>query len=681
MRKKVVFWTRPILFIIIAALTLSTGEPTRSQSSLNLYLPIITAPGDPITPPASEPVPIDLVKIVRENVEAGVWTKSEGIIQILSFIADESADNSWLPAKYIPQIKLSGLIRSARAQLNIESNPIIKDEMERVLSLVSPDKTNIDHFSIPYTDAQQMLLSNAMDKATREQCTEIWRSGFDLSLAGGAPCYARRTIGQKTAAGGDPIVAVYQPIFADIPSSQDLYHEAATNALQKSVETYKPLGNMPDIDIVWGPYLQLDGTLADARPNGKKCLVTVYQNSYSQSLAQFQQTIAHEVFHCYQFENLEDEVFEPEDDASDWWVEGTAEYFSNVVYPNTNDEYHWDAQFANSIGDTSLVDMSYETNKFFQFLGNKLGNEKIIDILKTMPTTGGRQEQLIALSQVPNIDNLFLEFAQQFAEKKIVDSSGQLYDPKQLSLSAISKTVDSNNGFSVSQTLKPFTITVLQIKYKSKNSFDQTLDLKHVRMAHLYKLTGVAWSEMFESKVTACLGENTKSYVFTTTKLPSTIDQTPSLSLSISKGTPHSCSCYFEAHINGHIYKHDIVSFYDNGSVPLPIEITSGDLISTIFAFRLDIPAIQTYPGLPIQALTFGDAQQGGFTAAFDPASHSGEIYTNWKPATGSTHDHLEGTVKGTMLVQHFDGTVEDNVPFFAAFTARRALEKHLCHQ
>jgi hypothetical protein len=58
----------------------------------------------------------------------------------------------------------------------------------------------------------------------------------------------------------------------------------------------------------------------------------------------FMQTIAHEMFHCYQVWNFPEQA----DDAwsvQDWWGEGTANYFSNVVWPKVNARVDLAGQF------------------------------------------------------------------------------------------------------------------------------------------------------------------------------------------------------------------------------------------------------------------------------------------------------------------------------------------------
>ena len=53
-----------------------------------------------------------------------------------------------------------------------------------------------------------------------------------------------------------------------------------------------------------------------------------------------QQTIAHEMFHCYQYTNLRPQTINLPNAINDWWVEGTAEFFGATVYPTNNDEFH-----------------------------------------------------------------------------------------------------------------------------------------------------------------------------------------------------------------------------------------------------------------------------------------------------------------------------------------------------
>ena len=70
-------------------------------------------------------------------------------------------------------------------------------------------------------------------------------------------------------------------------------------------------------------------------PGGGACPITLYASGVSLSLAAYRQSVAHEAFHCLQDRNFSTAPFE----VNAWWVEGSAEYFSDVVYPDVDLEH------------------------------------------------------------------------------------------------------------------------------------------------------------------------------------------------------------------------------------------------------------------------------------------------------------------------------------------------------
>src|SRR6185503_4641169 len=132
--------------------------------------------------------------------------------------------------------------------------------------------------------------------------------------------------------------------------------------------------------------------------------------------------VAHDMFHCFQNQNL---VYHPVDYAANqWWVEGTAVYFSNVVYPNVNVEYQFSSAFDAGYVNRSLFEMAYENFIFFQYLGGVANNGAIIGLIQDMPRAGGVSAQRAYMAGYPGMDELFHEFAQAYLNGEIRDTSG-----------------------------------------------------------------------------------------------------------------------------------------------------------------------------------------------------------------------------------------------------------------
>jgi hypothetical protein len=145
------------------------------------------------------------------------------------------------------------------------------------------------------------------------------------------------------------------------------------------------------------------------------------------SVEQTQQGVAHEMFHCYQYKNLSEQEKNPNRTASDWWVEGSADYFSNVVYPAVNFEQRDMDELVRHIHLDKLFTWSYKSYIFFQYLENRPdfgGNAGILNLLRSMPSAAGTgiNEQAAALAGYDNMGVIFQEFAQAIADQNIIDS-------------------------------------------------------------------------------------------------------------------------------------------------------------------------------------------------------------------------------------------------------------------
>ena len=151
------------------------------------------------------------------------------------------------------------------------------------------------------------------------------------------------------------------------------------------------------------------------------------------------QKLAHEVFHCVQYAQLE----APYLPSNLWWQEGSAEWASSIVYPSDNIEYdsteyyhphellydqcdpgHGGAHCNESWG-------IYATALFFQDMASQKGNGAVFRLLQSMPripfSSGVTQQndaQQQALAEFSQIDDIFERFVQDYMDKKVRDPGG-----------------------------------------------------------------------------------------------------------------------------------------------------------------------------------------------------------------------------------------------------------------
>ena len=133
-----------------------------------------------------------------------------------------------------------------------------------------------------------------------------------------------------------------------------------------------------------------------------------------------------------------------------WWVEGSAEFFSNYTYPNVNYEHQWLRQLNIAMVDgTSLTTWEYKANFFFQYLENRpdVGVPGILRLLQSMPTAhgSGNDAQLAALSAFPDMNNIFHQFVREVADQHVFDSNGSII-PLVIPVNSISITEPTAGG-------------------------------------------------------------------------------------------------------------------------------------------------------------------------------------------------------------------------------------------
>jgi hypothetical protein len=136
----------------------------------------------------------------------------------------------------------------------------------------------------------------------------------------------------------------------------------------------------------------------------------------------FQQTVAHELAHCHQWENFWDQALVAH---HDWWVEGSAEYLSNVIYPQADLEHtRW--SYAKGINlNTTLLDLSYGAYVFFQFHEEEIGREGIYRLFAGLPTKGGKAEQEEGLRRFHGAtDELYQDFLEALLDGTVRDTGG-----------------------------------------------------------------------------------------------------------------------------------------------------------------------------------------------------------------------------------------------------------------
>lgn len=114
---------------------------------------------------------------------------------------------------------------------------------------------------------------------------------------------------------------------------------------------------------------------------GSECTVTVYKLTAGTRIEDFIFTLAHELFHCAQYNTWDAAMAEGSDE---WWSEGSAEYFAHLTLPGYNTRNGWFDAFDRSSLTQSLTGMRYENVVFFLWIATETGPEGVGRFLTQM---------------------------------------------------------------------------------------------------------------------------------------------------------------------------------------------------------------------------------------------------------------------------------------------------------
>lgn len=154
-------------------------------------------------------------------------------------------------------------------------------------------------------------------------------------------------------------------------------------------------------------------------PNGE-CPIVFYKNTAALSTAEFGKVLAHELFHCIQGATWGAATAT---EAATWWVEGSAEYFAQLVVPESTSTDIFISEFGQRGPTTSLYDdpMDYETVVFFDWLHAHAGGEGVVTFLNGIQATGGGLAGLQSL--VSDAD--WVEMIETYAANQLTEPGGR----------------------------------------------------------------------------------------------------------------------------------------------------------------------------------------------------------------------------------------------------------------
>lgn len=386
--------------------------------------------------------PIGFMEWIQQGAEEGLWTREEGIIASLELLTGQRAlDSMQLPVAMTIG-EGTGLARAAFQF--IERNPDSEEaqRMEELLGLMAPEEERIDRFSLPADQTGSRLpgLTRQLPQGNSAQCKNSWLDNFSGTEGAVYDCFEAHSERLSLSNSGSVEFKIYSPLAWSQDEEKSAYVQAAIEATKESLTEYDALGPVDDTTLYFSllnvPESNAAASNADfggiamttlagfSQALQESCPIYIHPwGIEAEDIDDFKQSIAHEIFHCFQFWNLNSQSLGVAVSVNDWWVEGTAEYYSNVVYPCINNEHSSHADFADRSRENWLFDLSYDANIFFQHYANTSGGPSgLLSFLQGLPTTGGQEAQARALKAAGMEEEAFHQFGQTYLDGQIADS-------------------------------------------------------------------------------------------------------------------------------------------------------------------------------------------------------------------------------------------------------------------
>jgi hypothetical protein len=437
--------------------------------------------------------PQDFGEVVDRGIEAGLWNELDGLTRVLGFAVGGVALDQVPGAGQVVTGEIRELLlRSNQYALSGDYTDGELAELQKWYEV-----------AVPPPEVSAAIASTA-------RSSSFAGTGFRSLAAGCAPvdpaasspwavvegCYK---VYEDVVAG--VTLRVYYPEWYE--SDPDLADGplAAREALIRSIETYSEFAPVGDIDVVFSAVNTPEGSsvyavaTVDAQWGNASiagaCPVTVFPQAVARG-EQFQQTIAHEVWHCVQRESGYSAGVPP---SEKWFIEGGAEYFSNVVYPAADSENEWAVTFDRSSRATPLFELGYEAWVWWQYLGGREGPASVAEMHERMEQQGDGGRAAMA-----SYGAEFQRFVVDYMVGAIPDESDGMV-PRGVRYRLPKMRVENNDdGRELELPAEPFVAARWFIEYDTQLRVletDQTTTVGEIAMAKWDdRLSQSAWKEV-----------------------------------------------------------------------------------------------------------------------------------------------------------------------------------------
>lgn len=414
------------LILIVTGCNLPSSTVSPTPSNIPTAVEPLPSPTPSVPPPS-----VTMTGALSSGVENGAWTVEEGLIKGLRFMAGEISSEEAFGDVELMSTEGTGLIRASQRYLSEGTDEATKTEIQRYLDMLMPSPEILEQISRPASQSNSNSHLARLVAHDQQICQRLWEGSFTFFTE--TICLLRV---ERTVRGTN--IRLYYPEYwgLDDPrlDSVDVIMEAAS----LSVEQYNSYGPDPinPVYMVLTDFALYDASDSRYHPNTfaaaqdytgpTTCHIGIFPHGLEGRVEGLQQTIAHEMFHCYQYTNLRPQTINLPNEINNWWVEGTAEFLGATVYPTNNDEFQFNGDFQTNVPGATLFEMSYENYLFFQYLAREggLGIDGVVELLRRMPVDGGFEQQQDALASEGGIDEKFHNFARAYMDRRLTDWGG-----------------------------------------------------------------------------------------------------------------------------------------------------------------------------------------------------------------------------------------------------------------
>lgn len=376
--------------------------------------------------------PVTYGDVVDKGIEAGTWDEVEGLRLVLGYAVGA------VPSENVPGIDeiLTAEFTDVLDRVGelLESGATSDEQLDRWYDLARPSQSTISDLiagasgpdalgegvsvSAGFKSPLVTAVHAAMIAQGSDGCKPIDADGFS-DWGTWAKCYLLL----EDTVDGTTVRVLYPKSYTEDENLAEL-PQRTLDAMRLSAKTYSGFSTIGDTTTIFSMAeapeggtvaVATDGVRGDDNTYAQGCPITLFPSA-NKAGREFEQTVAHEFWHCTQVYSGYTELAA---DLTSWIVEGGAEYFSNVVYPSVDDEHRTLRAFDVNSGEKPIWKASYAAWIWWQFLANGGSPGAVADLMLTMVTAG--DGGLAALEQYgPD----FQRFTVWYMAGTITDASG-----------------------------------------------------------------------------------------------------------------------------------------------------------------------------------------------------------------------------------------------------------------